>query len=64
MFDHLLKWWNMAEGSAREKKRKAAQGLLVKDLFKSAGMSWTAVQSYEDANELANDLDSALKARE
>ncbi len=64
MFDHLVKWWKMAEGSDKEKAQKAAQGARVKDFFKAAGMSWTAVQTYEDANELAGDLDSALKARE
>jgi hypothetical protein len=64
MFDHLLKWWNMKEGTEDERAAKSAQGERVKAFFKAAGMSWTAVQSYEDANELAGDLDDALKARE
>lgn len=64
MFDHLVKWWNMKESTRKQKESKAAQGERVKNLFKAAGMSWTAVQSYEDAEDLANDLDDALKARE
>ena len=64
MFKHMADWWNMKERSGREKTEKETEGKRVKEYFKATGMSWTAVESYESAKDLANDLDAALKARE
>jgi hypothetical protein len=64
MFKHMVDWWTMKERSPREVTEKEAEGKRVKEYFKAAGMSWTAVQSYEDAGALAKDLEATLKSRE
>jgi hypothetical protein len=64
MFQHLVEWQAMAETTEEERGEKAAQGERVGMFYKAAGMSWSAVQRYDDANALAEDLDEALKRRE
>jgi hypothetical protein len=64
MFQMLVSWYAMPEKHRAQRAEKRAQETRVKNFFKSAGMSWTAVQTYEDAGELAKDLDKAMKVRE
>ena len=64
MFQMLVSWYQMPEKHRAQRAEKRAQEKRVKNFFKASGMSWTAVQTYEDAGELAKDLDTALKARE